>query len=229
MIPVVARLPARLRRARPADRRDVHLARGPQLRRSSARARRHRPKVVPCMSDARQLVRARPATGSRRPSSTRSTCAGSTTATTTAPATSAGSPTSSTTCSGSASTASGCCRSTRARCATAATTSPTSSTIHPDYGNIDDFKYFVDQAHQRGMRVIADLVMNHTSSDHPWFQASRADPDGPVRRLVRVGRRRHALERGAHHLPRHRAVELDVGPGARAVLLAPLLLATSPT
>jgi maltose alpha-D-glucosyltransferase/alpha-amylase len=51
--------------------------------------------------------------------------------------------------------------------------------IHPDYGNVDDFTTFVDQAHQRGMRVIADLVMNHTSSDHPWFQASRAEPDGP--------------------------------------------------
>ena len=48
-------------------------------------------------------------------------------------------------------------------------------------------------------------------------------PDRPVRRLVRLGRRRHALERGAHHLPRHRAVELDVGPGARPVLLAPVL------
>src|SRR6267378_1992524 len=52
-------------------------------------------------------------------------------------------------------------------------------TIHPDYGNNDDFKYFVDQSHQRGMRVIADLVMNHTSADHPWFQASRTDPTGP--------------------------------------------------
>jgi maltose alpha-D-glucosyltransferase / alpha-amylase len=51
--------------------------------------------------------------------------------------------------------------------------------IHPDYGTIDDFKYFIDQAHQRGLRVIADLVMNHTSSDHPWFQASRSDRDGP--------------------------------------------------
>src|SRR5882672_4718572 len=51
--------------------------------------------------------------------------------------------------------------------------------IHPDYGSIDDFTYFVDQSHQRGMRVIADLVMNHTSSDHPWFQASRTDPTGP--------------------------------------------------
>ena len=51
--------------------------------------------------------------------------------------------------------------------------------IHPDYGNIEDFTYFVDQAHQRGMRVIADLVMNHTSADHPWFQESRTDPSGP--------------------------------------------------
>ena len=51
--------------------------------------------------------------------------------------------------------------------------------IHPDYGTIDDFKYFIDQAHQRGLRVIADLVMNHTSADNPWFQASRTDPEGP--------------------------------------------------
>ncbi|MHB8641570.1 MAG: maltose alpha-D-glucosyltransferase [Gaiellaceae bacterium] len=51
--------------------------------------------------------------------------------------------------------------------------------IHPDYGTVDDFKTFVDAAHQRGMRVIADLVMNHTSNEHPWFQASRTDPAGP--------------------------------------------------
>ena len=51
--------------------------------------------------------------------------------------------------------------------------------IHPDYGTVDDFREFVDQAHQRGIRVIADLVMNHTSADHPWFQESRSDPEGP--------------------------------------------------
>ena len=48
--------------------------------------------------------------------------------------------------------------------------------IHPDYGTVDDFKTFVEQAHQRGIRVIADLVMNHTSADHPWFQESRTHP-----------------------------------------------------
>jgi len=51
--------------------------------------------------------------------------------------------------------------------------------IHPDYGTVADFTEFVEQAHQRGIRVIADLVMNHTSSEHPWFQESRANRDGP--------------------------------------------------
>jgi maltose alpha-D-glucosyltransferase/alpha-amylase len=51
--------------------------------------------------------------------------------------------------------------------------------IHPDYGSVEDFQKFLDGAHARGMRVIADLVMNHTSDQHPWFQASRADRAGP--------------------------------------------------
>ncbi|MBI2206354.1 MAG: maltose alpha-D-glucosyltransferase [Candidatus Rokubacteria bacterium] len=51
--------------------------------------------------------------------------------------------------------------------------------IHPDYGTVEDFQKFLDGAHARGMRVIADLVMNHTSDQHPWFQASRTDPTGP--------------------------------------------------
>jgi maltose alpha-D-glucosyltransferase / alpha-amylase len=51
--------------------------------------------------------------------------------------------------------------------------------IHPDYGTVEDFRNFVDAAHRRGIRVIADLVVNHTSADHAWFQASRTDPHGP--------------------------------------------------
>jgi maltose alpha-D-glucosyltransferase / alpha-amylase len=53
--------------------------------------------------------------------------------------------------------------------------------VHPDYGTLDDFRTFVEQAHERGMRVIADLVMNHTSADHPWFQESRSSPDSAKR------------------------------------------------
>ncbi len=53
--------------------------------------------------------------------------------------------------------------------------------IHPDYGTLDDFRDFVEAAHERGIRVIADLVVNHTSSDHSWFQEARADPASPKR------------------------------------------------
>ncbi len=53
--------------------------------------------------------------------------------------------------------------------------------IHPDYGTVDDFRNLVEAAHERGIRIIADLVVNHTSSDHPWFQESRSSPDSPKR------------------------------------------------
>ena len=76
----------------------------------------------------------------------------------------------------SASTASGSCRSTPRPCRTTATTSPTSTAIHPAYGTVEDFQTFLDAAHARGLRVIADLVVNHTSDQHPWFQAARARP-----------------------------------------------------
>ncbi len=51
--------------------------------------------------------------------------------------------------------------------------------ILPEFGTIGDFVDLVEKAHERGIRVIADLVMNHTSDQHPWFQASRSDPEGP--------------------------------------------------
>jgi maltose alpha-D-glucosyltransferase/alpha-amylase len=54
-------------------------------------------------------------------------------------------------------------------------------TIHPDYGTVEDFTRFVESSHERGVRVIADLVMNHTSSDHPWFQEARSSPGSPKR------------------------------------------------
>ena len=53
--------------------------------------------------------------------------------------------------------------------------------IHPDYGTLADFKALIEAAHARGIRVITDLVLNHTSDQHPWFQAARADPNSPFR------------------------------------------------
>jgi maltose alpha-D-glucosyltransferase/alpha-amylase len=54
-------------------------------------------------------------------------------------------------------------------------------TVHADYGSVRDVQTFIESAHKRDIRVIADLVMNHTSSDHPWFQESRSSPHSPKR------------------------------------------------
>ena len=51
--------------------------------------------------------------------------------------------------------------------------------VLPEFGTLEDFSRFVRLAHDRSMRVIIDFVMNHTSDQHPWFQASRENPDGP--------------------------------------------------
>ena len=51
--------------------------------------------------------------------------------------------------------------------------------IHPDYGTMEDFENFLAEAKKRGLRVILDLVVNHTARDHPWFQAALTDPQGP--------------------------------------------------
>jgi maltose alpha-D-glucosyltransferase / alpha-amylase len=51
--------------------------------------------------------------------------------------------------------------------------------VLPEFGTIDDFTALLKAAHERNIRVIIDFVMNHTSDQHPWFQASRTDPKGP--------------------------------------------------
>jgi maltose alpha-D-glucosyltransferase/alpha-amylase len=54
--------------------------------------------------------------------------------------------------------------------------------IHPTYGGRADFRAFVDEAHRRELRVITELVINHTSDQHPWFQAARRAPAGSSKR-----------------------------------------------
>jgi maltose alpha-D-glucosyltransferase/alpha-amylase len=58
--------------------------------------------------------------------------------------------------------------------------------VHPSYGTIDDFKQFLDAAHQRGMQVMIELVINHTSDQHPWFEAARLAPKGSPERDMYV-------------------------------------------
>ncbi len=50
--------------------------------------------------------------------------------------------------------------------------------VLPEFGTVEDLVYFLDEAHKRGIRVISDLVLNHTSDSHAWFEESRRHPDG---------------------------------------------------
>ena len=54
--------------------------------------------------------------------------------------------------------------------------------VYTDYGTLDDFRAFIDEAHRRGLKVITELVINHTSDQHPWFQAARRAPPGSPER-----------------------------------------------
>lgn len=54
--------------------------------------------------------------------------------------------------------------------------------VHPDYGTLEDFKEFIAAAHLRGLKVITELVINHTSDQHPWFQLARRSPPGSAER-----------------------------------------------
>ncbi len=95
--------------------------------------------------------------------------------------------------------------------------------ILPEFGTLPDFQELVSQAHARGLRVVTDLVVNHTSDAHPWFQASRSDPEGPYGDFYVWSDDHDQVLRRADHLRRHGDVELDVRPGPPPVLLAPVL------
>ena len=107
---------------------------------------------------------------------------------------------------------------------TTATTSSDYRSIHPSYGTLDDFKRFLQAAHARRMQVIIELVLNHTSDQHPWFQrARRAAPGTPERDYYVWSDTRSALSPMRASSSSIPSVELDVGSGGAGVLLAPVL------
>ena len=124
---------------------------------------------------------------------------------------------SSTTCRTWASRRSGCCRSIRRRCGTTATTSPTTPTSTRTAARWPTSTRLLEEAHRRGLRVITELVLNHTSDQHPWFQRARRAPAGSARaRLLRLERLAGALPRRADHLQGLRDLELGLGSAAQA-------------
>ena len=58
--------------------------------------------------------------------------------------------------------------------------------VNPDYGTIEDFREFLDEAHRRGLKVITELVVNHTSDQHEWFKKARRAPAGSPERNMYV-------------------------------------------
>lgn len=58
--------------------------------------------------------------------------------------------------------------------------------VNPEYGTLDDLKRLLDEAHKRDIQVIMDLVVNHTSSEHPWFKEALADPNSPYRKWYSI-------------------------------------------
>ena len=95
--------------------------------------------------------------------------------------------------------------------------------VHPKHGTLGEFTEFMNHADQIGMRVIVDLVVNHTSNRHPWFQAGAQGSAVAVSQLVRVVEEAPAqLERG-HGLPGRAEGDVDPRSGGGRVLLPPLL------
>ena len=128
----------------------------------------------------------------------------------------------------SASTCSGCRRSTPRRRTTTATTSATTSDIDPVFGTLADFDELLAGVHERGMKLVMDLVVNHTSDEHPWFVESRSVADNPKRdwywwrppRPARAGRARRRADQLGVVLLRP---GLGARRGDRRVLPAPVL------
>ncbi|WP_026950142.1 alpha-amylase family glycosyl hydrolase [Algoriphagus mannitolivorans] len=53
--------------------------------------------------------------------------------------------------------------------------------VHPDYGTMEEFKNLIAEAHKRDIKIVIDMIINHTSTEHPWFQESKSGRDNPYR------------------------------------------------
>ena len=90
-------------------------------------------------------------------------------------------------------------------------------------GTLGDFAELLHQAQNRGIRVIIDLVVNHTSDQHPWFQSARSSPDSPYRDWYVWSDDRAGGPHAGHGLPRRAGRDLDLRPDREGVVLPPVL------
>ena len=97
------------------------------------------------------------------------------------------------------------------------------NSVHSSYGTLEDFRKFLASAHERGIRVIIEMVLNHTSDQHPWFQESRSSRDNPRRDWYVWSDTDTRYQGSSHHFPRHGEVQLGMGPDFEILLLASLL------
>ena len=96
--------------------------------------------------------------------------------------------------------------------------------VNPIYGTLDDFKELLQAAHQRGIRVIIELMVNHTSDQHPWFQRARRSPkDRPERDFYVWSDTYEKYQEARIIFQDIENIQLDLGPGGQRLLLAPLL------
>jgi len=99
--------------------------------------------------------------------------------------------------------------------------------VNPNYGTLDDFRAFLDAAHERGLRVITELVINHTSDQNPWFQKSRRAPPGSPEREVYVWSDNPEKYQDARIIFKDLKRQLVVGSDREIILLASLLFASA--
>ena len=94
--------------------------------------------------------------------------------------------------------------------------------VLPRYGNVENVVAFLAAAHERGLRVITDMIVNHTSDQHPWFQAAR-QPGSPTRSRYVWSETPDRYPRRPGDLHRHPRFELVLGSRGGRLLLASLL------
>ena len=95
--------------------------------------------------------------------------------------------------------------------------------VDPRYGTLGDFVEFTHGAKQRGMRVLIDLVVNHTSDEHPWFQEARRDPKSQYRDWYVWSKKKPPHANQGMVFPGVQKIHLELRQGGAALVLPPLL------